>query len=177
MDDVDYYPEAYLNRLAHEGLNGLWLSVEWKDITKTSFREPSPDRQRRLAKLRRTVAKCARYGIKVWLYYNEPEGFHSPDDPMLKAHPEMAGAGWPSRRFICPNSPAAQQFIYESARSIFSEVHGLGGAINIVAGRTRLLVPGLGGRGRRSPARLPALLESAELADARRKPGGDGPGD
>ena len=134
MDDVDYYPEAYLNRLAHEGLNGLWLSVEWKDVTRTSFREPSPDRQRRLAKLRRTVAKCARYGIKVWLYYNEPEGFYSPDDPMLKAHPELAGAGWPSRRFICPNSPAAQQFIYESARSIFSEVHGLGGAINIALG-------------------------------------------
>ena len=51
MDDVDYYPDAYLNRLAHEGVNGLWLSVEWKDISKTSFREPSPDMERRLAKL------------------------------------------------------------------------------------------------------------------------------
>jgi hypothetical protein len=53
MDDVDYYPEAYLNRLAHEGVNGLWLSIQWKDITKTSFREPIPDMERRLAKLRR----------------------------------------------------------------------------------------------------------------------------
>ena len=81
MDDVDYYPDAYLDRLAHEGMNGLWLSVEWKDVTKTSFRDPSPDMERRLAKLRRTVEKCARYGIKVWLYSNEPEGFHSADDP------------------------------------------------------------------------------------------------
>jgi len=134
MDDVDYYPDAYLNRLAHEGMNGLWLSVEWKDITKTSFREPSPDMERRLAKLRRTVAKCASYGIKVWLYSNEPEGFHSADDPMLKAHPELAGAGWSSRRYVCPNSKAGRQFIYESARWIFSQVPGLGGAINISLG-------------------------------------------
>ena len=59
MDDVDYYPDAYLNRLAHEGVNGLWLSIEWKDITKTSFREADPDMERRLAKLRKTVDKCA----------------------------------------------------------------------------------------------------------------------
>jgi hypothetical protein len=134
MDDVDYYPDAYLNRLAHEGMNGLWLSVEWKDVTKTSFREPSPDRERRLAKLRRTVEKCAGYGIKVWLYSNEPEGFYSADDPMLLAHPELAGGGWGSRRYVCPNSEASQQFIYESTRSIFSEVSGLGGMINISLG-------------------------------------------
>lgn len=28
MDDIDYYPDQYLNRLAHEGINGLWLTVE-----------------------------------------------------------------------------------------------------------------------------------------------------
>ncbi len=134
MDDVDYYPDAYLDRLAHEGMNGLWLSVEWKDITKTSFRAPSPDMERRLAKLRRTVEKCARYGIKVWLYSNEPEGFYSADDPMLRAHPELAGAGGPSRRYVCPNSEAGQRFIYESTCWIFSQVCGLGGMINISLG-------------------------------------------
>ncbi len=134
MDDVDYYPDEYLNRLAHEGMNGLWLSVDWKDVTRTSFRDPDPNRDRRLAKLRATVAKCARYGIKVWLYSNEPVGFFSADDPMLKAHPDLAGAGGPSRRYICPNSESAQKFIYESTRSIFSEVRGLGGLINISLG-------------------------------------------
>ena len=134
MDDVDYYPDAYLNRLAHEGVNGLWLSIEWKDITKTSFRETDPDMERRLAKLRKTVDKCAGYGIKIWLYSNEPDGFHSADDPMLKAHPELAGAGSASRRYVCPNSEAGRQFIYESTRSIFSRVQGLGGVINISLG-------------------------------------------
>jgi len=135
MDDVDYYPDAYLNRLAHEGVNGLWLSIEWKDITKTSFREPDPNMEKRLAKLRRTAEKCGRYGIKLWLYSNEPEGFHSEGDPMRKAHPELLGAGWGSaRRFVCPNSEAGQKFIYESTRWIFSQVPGLGGMINISLG-------------------------------------------
>ena len=36
MDDVDYYPDNYLNRLAHEGINGLWLTVEFEDLCRTS---------------------------------------------------------------------------------------------------------------------------------------------
>jgi len=31
-DDVDYYPDEYLNKLAHESINGLWLTVEFKDL-------------------------------------------------------------------------------------------------------------------------------------------------
>ena len=37
MDDVNYYPEQYLNRLAHEGVNGLWLTIEFRDLVSTSF--------------------------------------------------------------------------------------------------------------------------------------------
>ena len=37
LDEYDYYPDAYLNRLAHEGINGLWLTVTFKDLCRTSF--------------------------------------------------------------------------------------------------------------------------------------------
>jgi len=37
MDDVDYYPGQYLNRLAHEGVNGLWLTVEFRDLIATTY--------------------------------------------------------------------------------------------------------------------------------------------
>ena len=63
MDDIDYYPEPYLDRLAHEGINGLWLTVEWRDLAETSFTKRSPDAPRRLAKLRSTVERCLKYGI------------------------------------------------------------------------------------------------------------------
>jgi len=37
MDIVDYYPDQYLNRLAHEGVNGLWLTIEFRDLAATTF--------------------------------------------------------------------------------------------------------------------------------------------
>ena len=27
--DIDYYPDEYLNRLAHDGINGLWLGASF----------------------------------------------------------------------------------------------------------------------------------------------------
>ena len=70
----------------------------------------------------------------MWLYSNEPEGFYSADDPMLKAHPELAGAGWPYRRFICPNSPAASSSSMNRPAGSFPTFRGLGGMINISLG-------------------------------------------
>ena len=43
MDDIDYYPDAYLNRLAHEGVNALWITVTFRDLAATSFTQRVPD--------------------------------------------------------------------------------------------------------------------------------------
>ena len=37
MDSVDYYPDQYMNRLAHEGVNGLWLTVDFRDLVSTTY--------------------------------------------------------------------------------------------------------------------------------------------
>ena len=84
LDDADYYPDAYLNRLAHEGINGLWLTVEFKDLCRTEFTpDAAPDAEKRLAKLRRTADQCLRYGIRTFLFMIEPHAWN-PDDPILK---------------------------------------------------------------------------------------------
>ena len=58
MDDLDYYPEEYLNRLAQEGINGLWLTAEFKDLCRTSFTPDSgADSEKRLAKLKEEADK------------------------------------------------------------------------------------------------------------------------
>ncbi len=46
MDDVDYYPEQYLNRLAHDGVNGLWLTVEFRDLCTTRIHAAGGERCR-----------------------------------------------------------------------------------------------------------------------------------
>ena len=91
MDFVDYYPDQYLNRLAHEGVNGLWLTVEFRDLVSTKFTpEAGKDAERRLSKLRQTVDKCLRYGIKTYIFTIEPRAWDAAS-PVLKDYPELAG--------------------------------------------------------------------------------------
>ena len=134
LDDIDYYPEAYLNRLAHEGINGLWLTIEFRDIAKTSFFTPSPEADRRLAKLRRTVEKCRRYGIGTWIFCIEPRRLE--DLPELrKRHPEIAGTSLHGEYTVtCTATETARRYLEEATESIFREVPALKGIINISHG-------------------------------------------
>ena len=135
MDDVDYYPDAYLSRLAQEGINGLWLTVEFKDLCRTSFTpDAAPDSEKRLAKLRKTVDKCLRYGIRTFIFTIEPIAWKY-DDPILKRYPELGGAHCAGGRIcFCPSSETSQKYLRESTYYIFSRVPGLGGIINISLG-------------------------------------------
>ena len=73
LDDEDYYPEPYLDRLAASGINVLWISAELRQLCGTRFTgPPAPDALRRIAKLRRIVERCRRYGIRIFLQMNEP---------------------------------------------------------------------------------------------------------
>ena len=127
MDDIDYYPEPYLERLQREGVNGLWLTVEWRDLAETSFTKRNPDADKRLAKLRKTVDKCLKYGIKTWIFCIEPKGCKV-DDVLRKTHPELFGCeAWGGMSVMCPLVKATQQYIEESVKDIFTRVPRLGG--------------------------------------------------
>ena len=136
MDDIDYYPEAYLDRLAREGVNGLWLTVEFDDLVETSFTVRPKDAERRFAKLRKTVDKCLRYGIRTWVFTIEPKARRA-DDPFVVAHPRMFGpeiANKGGLRPMCTSEPETLQYLTEAARDIFTHVPELGGIINISHG-------------------------------------------
>lgn len=135
LDDFDYYPDEYLNRLAYEGINGLWLTIVFREIAETSFEQKDALAEKRLEKLRRTVQQCRRFGIKIWVFSIEPRWL-AVDDPLLIENPEFAGAQVSEGgvHCFCPSSEKAQQYIYESVNDIFKKVPGLAGLINISHG-------------------------------------------
>ena len=134
MDNVDYYPDQYLNRLAHEGVNGLWLTIEFRDLVSTTYTpEAAKDGEKRLAKLRQTVEKCLRYGIRTYIFCIEPRAW-DPENPVVKKYPELAGAPSGRGNFFCPMSETAHKYLYESVNKIFKAVPDLGGIINITHG-------------------------------------------
>ncbi len=135
MDEVDYYPEQYLNRLAHEGVNGLWLTVEFRDLCATRFTpQAGQQAEKRLAKLRRTVASCLRYGIRTYIFCIEPRAWEA-DSTVPKQFPELAGVLASDRKpYFCPTSETATHYLYDSVSTIFKAVPELGGMINISHG-------------------------------------------
>ena len=133
MDEIDYYPEAYLNRLAREGVNGLWLTIAFREICDTSFRPRCPDAARRIAKLQKTVDKCRRYGIKIWVFAIEPFAWHHAN-PCPENFPELQGPESYLGKTFCPKSEAAQKYLYECTNSLFSRVANLGGLMLISHG-------------------------------------------
>jgi len=140
MDDVDYYPDNYLNRLAHEGVNGLWLTVDFRDLASTKFTPGvAKDAEKRLNKLRNTVAQCLRYGIRTYIFTIEPRAWgNAPprffDIEVLKNYPELGGARTGNLVCFCPLSRTAQEYLYQVVNTIFREVPDLGGIINISHG-------------------------------------------
>jgi len=139
-DDIDYYPDEYLNRLASEGVNGLWLTVGFRDLCPSVlFPGHGKDSIRRLTKLRNTALKCARYGIKIYVFCIEPDGFGENPEYLraksyLNANPEFKGHENGCAVYFCPSTDKAKKYLEDSAYHIFSNVPELGGLIDINLG-------------------------------------------
>lgn len=133
LDDVDYYPDNYLNRLAHDGTNGLWIYAHFhKLLTSNCFPEYGVDSDKRIAKLKRVVAKCKRYGIKVWIFGVEPSAL-TPD--MAAKYPDaVSGKGWNGNSTICTYTEKGAQYCIEMTQRLMEQVPDLGGIIDITFG-------------------------------------------
>ena len=135
MDDVDYYPENYLDRLAREGVNGLWLTVAFADFSKELTGDWPEGARKRLGKLRQTVAKCAKHGIRIWLFCIEPIEQDFRKSPLALKHPDWIGCTYDNLMgTMCASHPGVQRYIADTVRDIFAAVPGLGGIINISNG-------------------------------------------
>ncbi len=134
LEDTDYYPDGYLETLAHDGSNGIWIVTSINELGISSFITPDPQREKRIAKLQKTVQKCARYGVKVWLFMIEPRAVTENSD-LWHNHPELfkKDTFWGQHCF-CPASEATQKYLREVFSSTFAAVPDLGGVINISAG-------------------------------------------
>ena len=141
MNDIDYYPEEYLSRLAHEGVNGLWLTITFREICDCSIRKAVPEAARRIAKLRDTVERCRRYGIKTWVFCIEPAAWSEDNgNPVPEGCAELRGPGMTREEAgidlssFCVNSEKARKYLYDCTCSLFRAVPHLGGMITISYG-------------------------------------------
>ena len=140
LDDIDYYPDEYLNRLAHSNTNGLWIYTSFRALVCTPyFNDDKQKAAKRIEKLRKVVKKCKKYGVKVYIFAIEPLGLN---DEEAATHPELMGGGriaparWNPTSWnpICLRTDAAKDYLISAVEQIFRAVPDLGGYIDITAG-------------------------------------------
>ena len=134
MNDVDYYPDEYLNRLAHDGTNGLWIYTRLSDLVKTDIiPEWGEGSERRIAKLNNIINRCKRYGIKVYVFFIDPAFL---PESMYDKYSDIAGVrvDYVKGYTFCTNSERGAQYCIEAMQKLCEALPDLGGVIDITNG-------------------------------------------
>lgn len=131
-DDIDYYPEEYLNRLAHDGSNGVWIYTKFQDLLPSKIiPEYGQDSERRLDKLNRTIEKCRRYGVKVFVFAIEPAALKG---EIAQKYSDINGAkAWDGHTF-CAASERGKAYCKEALETLFTLCPNAAGALILTAG-------------------------------------------
>ena len=128
---LDPYPDGLLARLAAVGENAVWLHVELGHLAPLPWASNTHIDQRRAA-LRELVARAAKHGIKIFLYFNEPRSLPSVS-PVFVQHPDWRGtAEWDSNA-LCTSSPEVRAALRDAITSLCRAVPDLGGFFTITA--------------------------------------------
>jgi len=136
QSEEDFYPDAYLNRLAHDGVNGLWIFLQLKDLLPSRIvPEYGQDSGKMLEKLRKITEKCARYGIRVYGLGVEPYSTHQ-NTVLAEKHADMLGSEFwvGEQKAVCPCTEKGKAYIEECMYTLFTLIPKLAGFIGITLG-------------------------------------------
>ncbi len=130
-----FYHDNILSRLMHHGMNGIWIRGALCKLAKVSvFPEFGRNAEQIMAELRRLCERAERYGISVYLYFNEPLGLPR-ESEFWEKYPECKGsyARYHGRYCLCTSTQPVKDFLVEGMSYIFKQVPQLGGVILISA--------------------------------------------
>ncbi len=126
-------PDSLLERYARVGVNGIWLQGVLSQLTEFPFApELSAGWQTRLANLETLVDRAKKYGIKIYLYINEPRGMPL---SFFEKFPHIKGTEgnlWKKGiAALCTSTPEVQDHLRNAISAICDRVPDLGGFFTI----------------------------------------------
>ncbi len=128
-DDIDPFPGAYLEALARVGINGVWMHSLLSTLAPSQeFPEFGAGWERRLQRLNDLVEHALGFGIKIYLYLNEPRAMPS---PFFDRHPGIKGSAYRGFHAMCTSVPSVRRWIADSLAHVMRHVPDLGGWFSI----------------------------------------------
>lgn len=131
QDVVDPFPDGYLNELKHQDAEGVWIYTLLSDLVPSPvFEGLGVGSEARLKRLRAIVDRAGKYGLKVYLYLNEPRAQFL---PFFEKYPDVKGQIEGNMAALCTSTEAVQRHLRGSTDQLFRAVPGLGGVFTITA--------------------------------------------
>ena len=132
--DLKSYPEGMLQKLSQEGVNGIWLHSVLRMLVLESDGFPGDEKAlQRIEGLNRLVKRAAKYGIKIYLYVNEPRSMHHDFFSSNPDRNEWGGVREGDLQAFCTSNPEVLKWLSSSLEQVFKQVVGLGGVFTITA--------------------------------------------
>jgi hypothetical protein len=127
--ELDPYPDGYLARLAAAGVNGVWLQGVLSKLAPVPWEQDAASAKRR-ENLRKLAVRAARFGIRVFLYTNEPRALPV---AAFADKAEWRGVTEAGYATVCTSVPEVRAGIREAVATVCRDVPELGGFFTITA--------------------------------------------
>ncbi len=128
-EDIDPFPGAYLEALARAGINGVWMHSLLSTLApSTEFPEFGKDWEKRLQRLNSLVEHALGFGIRIYLYLNEPRAMPA---SFFDRHPDIKGSPYRDFHAMCTSVPRVRRWIADSLTHVMRQVPDLGGWFSI----------------------------------------------
>ncbi len=139
-DDIDYYPEPYLNRMMHDGVNAIWVYSDFDSLADSSYiTEFGKGREKALEKLNKLIAKAKRYGIDIFMFLIAPMSLFEPAiankyPGIAEKYPQVHGNSSNGPTAFCVYTDFGAGYLKEAAERLMASAPGLGGIMSITWG-------------------------------------------
>ena len=129
VKNEEYLPEGLLQAYQEKGINGIWLHGLLSALSPYPFDEnASVGYLERRAELKRAIARCKKYGIKIYLYINEPRALA--EDKFGK-YSHLIGRKENGAGTLCLEREETQAYLLNATKDLLTDVKDLGGFITI----------------------------------------------
>ncbi len=129
VDSEEFLPDEQLQAYSALGINGIWTQGVLSRLAPFPF-DPaiSEGYEKRIEKMRAMTERLAHYGIKLYLYLNEPRSMPL---SFFEKYPELCGHKRGSNASLCTSTPQVRKYLANAVESICRAVPLIGGFFTI----------------------------------------------
>ena len=153
VDSREYLPDELLKAYQNLGINGIWTQGILSQLAEFPFMPSVSDGyEMRIERMRKLCERLSSYGIKLYLYINEPRSLPL---EFFEEHPSLRGHIRESRASLCTSTRTVQNYLKDAIESICKAVPMLGGFFMITRSENQTNCYSHSGDGYNTPCLCP----------------------